>query len=344
MQAPQIPLDEPRRINSLHSLDILDSAAEERFDRLTRLARKLFHAPTAMVSLIDTNRQWFKSCIGLDATETPRDISFCGHAILQNDVFVIEDALQDARFADNPLVVGEPKIRFYAGCPLVLANGSKVGTLCIIDRTPREFGQEDRDLLRDLAKMAEQELAAIQLATNDELTMISNRRGFQTLAKFALDLCRRQAQSAWLLMVDLDHFKEINDNFGHAEGDFALTGFANIMTAVFRNSDVIGRLGGDEFAVLLTNTDGDQLELVYARLQSAVEAHNLRLARGYEIQYSVGAAQLNLGRIGSVADLLAEADAQMYAQKKLRHACRAEKLHIPARIPQGSDTPHQFAR
>lgn len=319
MNPPDFPQDETTRVAYLHGLNILDSAAEERFDRLTRLARKMFSVPIALVSLVDTNRQWFKSCMGLEATETGRDISFCGHAILQDEILVIPNALEDERFNDNPLVTSEPNIRFYAGCPLKLASGAKIGTLCIIDREPREFGDEDKALLRDLAQMVELELTAVQQATLDELTMISNRRGFQSLAKYALDVCRRQNQSAWLLMIDLDRFKSINDTFGHAEGDFALVTFVQIMTRVFRNSDVIGRLGGDEFAVLVTNTQAGQIDTILDRLAQAVAEHNVSHSRGYDILYSVGTTSVQHGRLGSVSELLTEADSRMYAEKKRRH-------------------------
>lgn len=210
MTPPPIPANEQLRLDTLRALNILDTSAEERFDRLTRLARRLFGVPIALVSLVDANRQWFKSCIGLSSTESSREISFCGHAILDDGILMVPDALLDERFHDNPLVVDEPGIRFYAGCPLSVANGSKLGTLCLIDVQPREFGEEDRALLRDLAHMAEQELAALQLATMDELTLLSNRRGFSALAQHALNVCKRLDKPATLLFFDLDGFKGID--------------------------------------------------------------------------------------------------------------------------------------
>lgn len=256
------PAHEATRLDTLRALNILDTSPEERFDRLTRLAKRLFGVPIALVSLVDADRQWFKSAQGLCATETPRDVSFCGHAILSDEVLLVPDALTDARFHDNPLVTGDPNVRFYAGCPLTVPNGSRLGTLCVIDRAPRDFDAADLELLRDLARMAEQELAAIQLATMDELTMLSNRRGFEALARHALGLCRRLARPASLLFLDLDGFKAINDTFGHAEGDRALADFARILSATFRESDVVGRLGGDEFAVLLTDVQPEALDAI----------------------------------------------------------------------------------
>lgn len=149
--------DEPERIQALHDLKILDTPPEERFDRITKVAQIMFDVPIALVSLVDTNRQWFKSCAGLSATETPRSMSFCSHAILNEDVMSITDATDDERFSDNPLVTGEPHIRFYAGKPIRDPNGKKLGTLCIIDTKPRVFSRADKSVLIDLANWVESE-------------------------------------------------------------------------------------------------------------------------------------------------------------------------------------------
>lgn len=318
MQTPALALNEATRIDTLRALNILDTSPEERFDRLTRLAKRLFNVPMALVSLVDTDRQWFKSCVGLDATQTPRDVSFCGHAILGDDVFLIPNAALDPRFGDNPLVLGPPNIRFYAGCPLKVANGSTLGTLCVIDREPREFTGDDLALLRDLARMAEQELAAVQLATMDELTMLSNRRGFEALAQHALGLCRRLEKPMVMLYIDLDMFKQINDRFGHAEGDRALADFARLLRDTFREVDVVGRLGGDEFAVLATNADEQAIAQPLARLRNSVDAHNRAARRGYDLCYSVGAVQFDPARHANIAALMSAADALMYEHKRLR--------------------------
>jgi diguanylate cyclase (GGDEF)-like protein len=318
MKTPQTPSDESKRIETLRALKILDSEPEERFDRLTRLAKRMFGVSISLVSLVDSDRQWFKSSQGLDATETPRDISFCGHAILGDDVFTVPNALNDERFADNPLVTDAPNIRFYAGCPLTVANGSKLGTLCIIDQQPRDFSEEDALLLTDLAIMAEQEIAAIQLATLDELTLISNRRGFIALGQHALNICLRNKLPATVLLFDLDDFKPINDTFGHAEGDRALIAFANLMREIFRDSDVFGRIGGDEFVALLTNTEGRQTDITIARLESALNEYNQNSKRGYELKYSVGHASNQEGIASSIEELLEQADKQMYTQKHKR--------------------------
>ncbi len=159
MIPPVPPPDEPARLSSLRELGVLDTPAEERFDRVTRIAQALFDVPIALVSLVDADRQWFKSHPGLDAAETSREISFCGHAIRGAEVFVVPDALRDERFSDNPLVVGAPEIRFYAGAPLSAPDGHKIGTLCLIDRKPREMSAGQRAALRDLADLVQGEIA-----------------------------------------------------------------------------------------------------------------------------------------------------------------------------------------
>jgi PAS domain S-box-containing protein len=158
MLEPATPTDEPERLKDLCQLEILDTAAEERFDRITRTAQRLFGVPIALVSLVDTDRQWFKSRAGLDVPQTGRRESFCAHAILREGPFIIPDTLADERFADNPLVTGQPHIRFYAGMPLRGRAGYRIGTLCLIDRRPREFTQEDIAAFADLAAWAQLEL------------------------------------------------------------------------------------------------------------------------------------------------------------------------------------------
>lgn len=158
MIAPEIPANEAARLAFLQSLEILDTVPEEPFERLVRLAKYTLDVPIALVSLVDADRQWFKARIGLGASETPRSISFCGHALKQRGVFYIPDTLADLRFADNPLVTGLPHIRFYAGAPLVMEGGLALGTLCIIDTRPRALDVAQLRVLRDLADCVQGEL------------------------------------------------------------------------------------------------------------------------------------------------------------------------------------------
>lgn len=318
MKIPDLPEDERTRLETLRSLNLLDTAPEERFDRLTRLAKRLFGVPISLVSLVDEQRQWFKSCDGFNLSETPRNISFCGHAILGEGILMIPDTFKDARFADNPMVLNPPNIRFYAGTPLRVANGSKLGTLCILDTEPRDFTEEDLGLLRDLAVMAEQELAAIQLATLDELTLISNRRGFLALAQHALNLCNRKGMPSTVIYFDLNRFKDINDRYGHAEGDKALIGFADTMRATFRDSDVYARIGGDEFVVFLADIGPGNIDSFLARFEHAIQKHNDEAQRGYAISYSAGYVCCPANEQHAIQQILSRADALMYQKKPAR--------------------------
>jgi GAF domain-containing protein len=158
MTAAPLPRNEAKRLDALRSLLILDTPPEERFDRISAFAAKEFDVPIALVSMVDRDRQWFKSTIGIEMCETPRDVSFCAHAITKSSTLVVPDALRDPRFADNPLVVGHPYIRFYAGAGLRLPYGQVVGTLCIMDRRPREFDKLDAAILGGLRDLVVDEL------------------------------------------------------------------------------------------------------------------------------------------------------------------------------------------
>lgn len=158
MKIAPLPEDEVNRLKALQELSILDTDPEKVFDDLTRLASKICGTPIALISLIDADRQWFKSNLGLTATETPRDQAFCAHAILQPDVFIVPDALEDERFADNPLVEFEPQIRFYAGAPLITSEGSAIGTLCTLDRQPRQLSADQIEMLEIIGRQVVQQL------------------------------------------------------------------------------------------------------------------------------------------------------------------------------------------
>lgn len=312
MLKPPVPLDETQRLLSLHSMRILDTPSEERFDRITRMAQRMFDVKICLVSLVDAERQWFKSRQGLSACETSREISFCGHAILNQKVFVVEDASNDARFADNPLVTSEPNIRFYAGCPIRGPKGHRIGTLCIIDSRARELLARDEATLIDFAAMVEDELSVASKVTIDDLTGVANRRGFNMVAEHMLSLCKRKDIDAELVFFDLDGFKQINDVHGHAAGDDLLRHFAALLIKSFRSADVIARFGGDEFVVLMTASDACSVSAI-ARLEA------LAMQTGCEIQaklaWSVGRVQFDSERHSCLGDLLADADGRMYADK-----------------------------
>ena len=229
---------------------------------------------------------------------------------------IVPDALADDRFSDNPLVTNEPYIRFYAGVPLALGDGCKVGTLCVIDQDPRTLSPSEIGLLKDLAEMVTHELVALRLATMEDLTQLSNRRGFTVLAQHALDVCRRLEKNATFLYFDLDNFKDINDRFGHSEGDIALVKFAEHLRLAFRESDVSGRLGGDEFGTLLIDSDMAGVDLALERLRDHVDKQNTLASRGYELQYSIGMITFDPSSHDDISALIKAADKLMYEHKQ----------------------------
>lgn len=484
MKEAPLPPDESVRLSTLYALSILDTPPEARFDRITRLAMRLFDVPIALITLVDAERQWFKSCQGLDVSETPRGISFCGHAILEDRALVVSDALLDERFADNPLVTGEPHIRFYAGFPITAPNGSRLGTFCIIDRRPRHLNQEQLDTLRDMAVWAQDELYNVELArafqlsqqnaslraeiadriraeqalreiavalenavegiarldaegrystvnkayadiigstpedligaewsitvhpddlglakaayqrmrasgksevevrglrkngsvfykhivmvgTYDEqnklighycfmhditqrkqaearlehlalydpLTGLPNRKLLDDRLQQVLSEADREGHMVALLFIDLDHFKHINDSFGHGMGDRLLRAVADRFSAGLRAGDTIARLGGDEFAVVLPNIRHvDEVAGIVRKIQALLDAPFTVDGRDMHVSASIGITLYPLDE-GDAESLIRNADTAMYhAKESGRNTFRlyTAELHVRA--------------
>jgi len=201
MKAPP-PNDEAARLDALRRYHILDTSPEEAFDDLARLASLICETPVALVTLIDGARQWFKSKVGLALTQTPRDVSFCAHAILSPDLFIVQDALADERFADNPLVTADPKIRFYAGAPLINPGGHALGTLCVIDRVPRELSPEQQEALRALSRQVVTELELRRALTELERTAAERRESEEALSQLASIV---ESSDDAIISTTLDH-------------------------------------------------------------------------------------------------------------------------------------------
>ncbi|WP_318356873.1 sensor domain-containing diguanylate cyclase [Enterobacter sp.] len=325
MKTPDIPANEPQRLASLYESGLLDTGAQERFDRLTRLAKRMFGVPIALVSLVDANRLHFKSCDGLEPGPVDRDISFCGHAILRDTPLVVNDAEKDPTFSDNPLVVGEPYLRFYAGYPLRLPDGASVGSFCLIDRQPRAFSESETAVLKDFAAIVEDEFAVISSTTTDELTGLFNRRGFHNLGKFAITAARRRAEPLTLAWLDLDRFKQINDTWGHEEGDHALRALADLLRATFREADLLVRYGGDEFAVLFSDTDEKGAWVAMDHLADQAKAWNKTSQKPWKLAFSWGVSEYNHDNGDDIKSWMKTADERMYTMKANRAKERSEE-------------------
>ena len=324
MTLPPTPPEEPRRIAALHALNILDTEPEERFDRITRLAQRLFGTQMATVSLIDSDRQWFKSAQGLDEPENSRDVSFCAHAILAPETTVVPDATQDERFADNPLVLDDPSIRFYAGHPVSAPGGEPLGTLCVIDDKPWEEADFDAEALRELAAMVEAEIASLSLAIGDELTGLANRRGFEMLGERLLAAARSLELPLAILYADLDNLKPINDRLGHEAGDKAIAEAGRLLEDTLRGSDLIARLGGDEFCAVLVDADPEAAPAALARLEEALARRNAETDEGFDLSLSLGYETAPPDDERSLWELAAAADEAMMETKRSRKLERGE--------------------
>jgi len=341
-----LPENETERLIELRRFEVLDTLPEQAYDDITYLASKISDTPIALVSLVDEKRQWFKSRVGLDAEETPRDMAFCAHAILDPEsVMVVPDAELDERFSDNPLVVGDPTVRFYAGVPLVTEAGNALGTLCVIDRVPRELSADQERALQALSRQVmaqldlrrlvadleeavltrdsyqeqleryqrrlEDSLASVtEQSITDPLTGLKNRRALVDRLEEEMARADRFEAPLSMLMIDVDHFKAYNDAYGHAAGDSALASVATLIKNQCRVPDFAARYGGEEFAVMLPNTDAAGAVVLAQRFRQAVETATWH---GHPLTISIGVAT----RTGATPDeLLEAADRAMYQAKR----------------------------
>ena len=338
MKAPDLPANEIERIASLRAMDALFTPSEERFDRITRIASQLLGTPIALVSLVASDSQWFKSAQGpgvaesLDVVETPREVSFCGHAIHSDETFVVGDTSKDERFFDNPLVTGGPNIRSYAGHPLHSIDGNRVGTLCVLDRTPRTFTPEQLKALQDLAAIAESELQRGQLnesqrelvremdelklrASVDGLTRLWNRTAIMELLGAEVERAKRGIPMC-VAMIDVDHFKKVNDTYGHQAGDAALVEVASRVRSALREYDSVGRYGGEEFIVVLSNASLIPAMKLCQRIRKAIESQPISTPVGpINVTVSIGLVPC-VGRTVNMLGLIGAADAALYQAKK----------------------------
>ncbi|MCP9915560.1 GGDEF domain-containing protein [Cyanobium sp. ATX 6F1] len=253
-----LPRDEPYRQRDLERYGVLDQPSDQNFDRLVRLASTVLDAPIALISLIDHQRQWFLARHGLDATETPREMAFCAHAIVGSEPLVVNDARSDLRFCNNPLVIGEPGIRFYAGAPLESSDGHNLGTLCVIDRVPRTFSADQVSVLQDLADLVVREMDLRRQAMLCPLTGLANKMSFMELGQRELNRSLESGKPMALLLIDIDHFARINNSWGHQIGDELLCDVAEVFLSNQRQNDLIGRIHADEFAILMVDCEQDE--------------------------------------------------------------------------------------
>ncbi len=323
--------DEDGRLAALRRYDILDSGEEEPFQRVVELAQVIFDAPMACISLIDEDRSWFKAAIGRpQGASIPRDIAFCSHTIREPEVLRVEDATADGRFAANPTVTGAPGIRSYLGVPLRTPDGYNVGSLCIADCVPRKFDDRQAQILGKLAEIVVEQMELRQIAKLDAMTGALTRRGFFSEAEKEFLRAARYDRPSSLVIVDIDHFRDLNDRYGHPAGDAVLISIANACMASMRRSDIFGRIGGGQFALLLPETDGHEAQDAAERIRGMIEGTTVETPRAaIRATVSCGIAPIPAPSEG-VATWFAEADIALYEAKQFgRNRVVAGKARRP---------------
>lgn len=285
--------NEAARISALNRYQILDTAPEERFDRITKIVQIALDVPITAISLVDEKRQWFKSKLGLDVAETSREVAFCAHAIQDADPFVIENASSDARFRNNPLVTGSPNIQSYLGIPLVSPDGFKIGTLCAIDTVPREFDSQSIELMKHLSQLVVHQLELRQRIDRDPLTGALTRSAFANDVKQAISIFLKQKIPSTLVVMDLDNFKTLNETFGHTISDELLRCVSESVIEALRLSDSFGRIGGEEFAILMTGVSTDQAIQKIDEVKDLIEAGTFGRIEALRISPNFGISQIS---------------------------------------------------
>ncbi len=307
--------EESARVSALRSYCVLETGREARFDDLTCLASTICETPVSLVSLVDTNRLFFKSAHGLDLREVPYPDFFCGHAIRQRDLFVVPDASEDARFAKHPLVVESPRVRFYAGAPLITPQDYRLGTLCVIDFVPRELQAKQLDILRILGRQVMCQLELNLQAMRDPLTGLYNRRQLDESLHREVLRARRLGGTVGVMAIDVDHFKRVNDTLGHEVGDRALRGIAEELASCVREEDIACRAGGEEFVIILPGAGKTALRSRAEAVRRTIEQAQIPAGEGVlKLTVSIGLASFpSYGDTGQA--VLRAADVALYKAK-----------------------------
>jgi diguanylate cyclase (GGDEF)-like protein len=335
--------DEEGRLAALRRYEVHDNGDNEPFQRIVDLVRQIMDVPLAAVSLIDADTQWLKASRGFNHEQTPRADTFCNYTILQADPLVVGDALEDGRFARNPMVTGAPHVRSYLGVPLTTPDGYNVGSLFAMDSVPRAFDTPQASIMQKLAEIVVEQFELQQIAKQDSMTGALTRRGFfAEVEKEFLRATRYERPSA-LVVIDVDHFKSINDRYGHPAGDAVLTSIANACMATMRRSDIFGRIGGEEFGLLLPETEPEEAHDAAERIRQMVEQTIVQVG-GTEVRatVSLGIAPIPAASEG-VGTWFNEADIALYEAKQFgRNRVIVGKARRPA--PSATAADHQAAR
>jgi diguanylate cyclase (GGDEF)-like protein len=322
------------KLANLHSLDPFYTPLEERFERITRLARRALNVPIAAITVVQGDRQWFKSVAGWQVTELPMSNSLCAEVIREGKQMIVSDTLEDLYMMENPVVRGKPGIRFYAGVPLRDSERKTVGTFCVMDVKPRKADAGFATTLADLGDMAQRELFTVELsnaqsalvaklgearrqAMFDPLTRLWNRRGATDLLNSALKEAGRHNHTLGICLADIDNFKQVNDQFGHQVGDQVLRRVAGSIVASVRPQDIVCRWGGEEFLVIVHDIDERGCVAIGERICAGMRELPIQTRDGLvPASISIGVAMRNRGDTVTSDQLIALADAALYRSKR----------------------------
>ncbi|HHO47489.1 MAG TPA: sensor domain-containing diguanylate cyclase [Desulfobacteraceae bacterium] len=349
MKTP-LPKNETERLNVLKSFQILDTPPEPSYDDITRLASYVCETPIALISLVDSDRLWFKSRIGLNLSEASREIAFCAHAILQPDIFVVPDTREDQRFADNPLVTGEPQVRFYAAAPLITTRGEALGTICVIDQVPKTLNDKQRELLGSLSRqvmvqlelhrhiqeqerqtrlmeeyqktLKETNTRLEEAVLTDDVTGFRNTRFLHEYLGDYLAPDNVSHRKISLVFFDMDDFKRAVDAHGHLMGSRMLREVAQTVHRLLGPEDHLVRYGGDEFIVLLPGQGRKESYPKVVRMKN--EIHDTPFLHGENLEVRL-TASFSLATCPDDAtdlqQLLAVADHYLFRSKEKGKDC-----------------------
>lgn len=341
MQKPCIPENEERRLAEVYNLNILDSPREVYFENITRILQNIFDVDIVAISIIDSDRQWFKAIRGANLKETPRELSLCAHAILDKNLFIINDTLQDERFHDHPLVTGDPKIRFYAGCPLFTKNGLGIGSLCLINKAPREidamqqsilsdFGRFVEDLLNDSVlksnnKAINKQLEVIKKDFTDEQNMLLSRESFinyfnhlrhinsnnyhnNTLSKYS---------NFYLAIVEITNIQSVNNI---KDSKFKNIVLETIIDQIIKNlsgSDIIANYDKDKYLLVIDNVGPNRLNKTFNNIVSDVRNIDLnQYGFDYKFEVSIGWSYFQQNRQQPITKMMQMASKQLQVSKQ----------------------------
>jgi len=323
IQCP-IPPNEADRLQAVRAYDILDSQPEVDFDTLTRLATNALNMPAAVIGLMDADRLWFKSELGLGVPQLDRQIAFCAYAVMSpQELLIVEDLQLDPRFKDNPLVTQPPYLRFYAGAALVDPKGYALGTIAVVDTSPRTFSDTQGLMLKDLSKLVitalESRYRALlleNLAMTDHLTGLANRARFERTVSSEIAHFRITGKPFTVFYMDLDNFKIVNDTYGHSAGDEVLVEVARLISQQVRTEDLPARLGGDEFGIFMRDGNKGLAESLAKRIVESV-TQPITLTTGHQVSIGISIGVATYSESTQTIDsLMTLADQALYIDKR----------------------------